>query len=298
MMTLTILPNDPEFAEFVGALNGVGSGTRMSITEDAFDTLTSSVRTAWNDAVGSQHTITRHKNNPFSYTLSSDDKKDPMVRWLESGLQSFDMKLTHPKGAKSRVVKPRRRPDGTLRTEWKQRRKDGTSYTVHANDSYLVVPFRHWSTQQNPPSKMSLSKYVDAENQKNLNTQFSEVYSSAQTQMRQPGFQRSSIKQSAEESGRVSPNYWGKMVERATYEWGSRLQFPKTPENANLQGMIVMGPPKQSQFMSFRVVSVNSPEGSWIHPGIKARHYLQNIIEDGKQTFEIVLANAMRQDLS
>jgi hypothetical protein len=94
----------------------------------------------------------------------------------------------------------------------------------------------------------------------------------------------------------------GDMVKRAEYAWGNRIEFPEPEEGKedqyrNLRGMVAMGPPSQSQFMSFRVVSVNSPPGAWIHPGIKARHYLQQIIERGSEQIEGVIHDALAKDL-
>jgi len=85
-----------------------------------------------------------------------------------------------------------------------------------------------------------------------------DVYPEVQKMMGED-FQRSKVTKSAEGSGKVSPNFWGESVERAEYSWGSRMSFPELDEFKNLQGMVVMGDSKQSSFLTFRVISVNSP---------------------------------------
>ncbi len=279
MMTLSIVPSDPALVELIGALNSVGSGTGLKNTERSLAAVSGAVARGWQNSVGSNHRIERRKDTPFSQTVFSRDK---VVHWLEYGLEPYDMKHTHTKGKKSRVVKPRITKSGKMKMSWTQKRKDGSKYTVNAGDSYLIIPFRHMTKGGKK-----------AEGQKSL----SELYPKVQQQMKDPDFKRSMVTDSPETSGKVSPNYWGEQINRAKYSWGTRFVFPDTDENKNLQGMVAMGPPKQSQFMTFRVISVNSPVGSWLHPGIKARHYLKNIIDRGQDKIQEVINEALKKDL-
>lgn len=279
MMTLTIVPSDPVLAELIGSLSSIGSGLGMRNTERTISALSNSVARAWQNSVGSDHMIEKKKLNPFSHAIYSRDK---VVHWLEYGLDPFDMRMTHPFGKKSRVVKPRRDKNGRLKLSWEQKRKDGSTYTVRAGDSYLIIPFRHMTKgSKGEEGKKSLS----------------DVYSDVQKTMKGDDFKRSYVTQSPEGSGKISPNYWGQAVERAKYSWGSRMPFPDTEEFKNLQGLVAMGPKRQSQFMTFRVVSVNSPSGAWMHPGIKARHYLENIVDRGKDKIVEAIDEALRRDL-
>lgn len=276
MTTLSIIPTDPQLVELIAALNNIGSGAGLKNTERALSAISGSVARAWQSEVGSDRRIQREKHTPFSHTVYSEDK---MVHWLEKGLKPFDMRMTHPFGKKSRRVKPRM-VNGKMVQRWEAKRKDGSKYTVAAGDEYLIIPFRHKTKGPGQQGKKSLA----------------DVYPEVKKAMGDD-FQRSIVTKSPAQSGKQSPNAWNEMVKRAEYSWGSRLNFPEGDEYSNLQGMVVMGPAKQSQFMTFRVVSVNSPNGTWMHPGIKARHYLENIIKRGEGKIQSVISEALSKDL-
>jgi len=278
MLTLSMVPSDPNLVELIGALNSIGSGIGFRHTERALSALSGAVARAWQTSVGSDHRIQRKKVTPFTHSIYSTDK---IVHWLEYGLKPFDMKMTHPFGGKSRVVKPRV-VNGKVKYFWTQKGKDGTKHIVQAGDMYLIIPFRHRT--QNAKGQTGQKTLEDA-------------YSDVKEQMQDESFKRSKVTISAAESGKVEPNYWKFMVQRAQYSWGTPLQFPDIEEYKNLQGLVVMGPKKQSQFMTFRIVSVNSPEGSWMHPGIKARHYLENILNRGQEQMQTVIEDALKKDL-
>ena len=277
MITLSIVPSDPTLVNLIANLNTIGSGAGFKRTERTLSTLTNAVATAWQGQVGSDHTIKKKKITPFTHSVYSEDK---MVHWLEYGLKPFDMKLTHPFGNKSRIVRPRR-IKGKMKFSWTQKRKDGSEYTVHAGDSYLIVPFKHKTKGKAKKGQKSLEN----------------VYKNVQAQMGEEGFERSYVTKKAAQ-GVATPNYnWNDMIKRAEYSWGTKIQIPDTDEYKNLQGLVVMGPAKDSQFMTFRVVSVNSAPGSWMHPGIKARHYLKEILERGSETIKSSIEEALKKDL-
>jgi hypothetical protein len=278
MTTLSIVPTNPALVELIGAMNAIGSGAGFRYTERALSAVTNSIAKAWQSEVGSDRRIQKKKLTPFSHEVYSEDK---MVHWLEKGLKPFDMRFTHPYGKKSRVVKPRM-VNGKMQTQWTAKRKNGQEYTVRAGDPYLIIPFRH-RTKGGKGKGKSLE----------------DVYPEVRQQMGEEGFRRSYVTKAPENSGVQSPNAkkWNEMVKRAEYSWGSRIEVPEQEGYENLQGMVVMGPPKQSQFMTFRVVSVNSPDGSWMHPGIKARHYLENILKRGEDKISMVIENALAKDL-
>lgn len=279
MMTLSIVPDDPNLTNLIANLNAVGKAGGFRQTQRALGMITTAIARSWQSSVGSDHRIEKKRLTPFTHVVFSRDK---VVGWMERGLAPFDMRMTHPKGKKSRIVRPKMR-GGKMITSWKARRKDGTVYTVHAGDPYLIVPFRHRT--QNQPGE---------EGQKTL----TDVYGDVKEQMAQGDFKRSRVKRAAAGSEAVSPNYWRQAVERAQYSWGSRFTFPEQDEFKNLQGMVAMGGSKQSQFMTFRVVSVNSPGNAWQHPGIKARRYLHNILEDGHAKIVGIINDALVRDIT
>ena len=277
MTTLSIVPTDPALIELIGALNAIGSGAGLTTTEHTLTVIANKVAYNWAQQIGDRKKIKIKKTGAFSREIFSDDK---MVHWLEKGLMPFDMRLTHPFGKKSRRVKPRM-VNGKSLSQWEQTRKDGTKYTVAAGDEYLIIPFRHGTTRGAQKGKKGLK----------------DIYSEVQAQMG-GDFKRSKTTKSAAKSGKQEPNAWDKMIDRAEYSWGSKVVVPDDGEFSNLQGMVVTGPPKHSQFMSFRVVSVNSQNGSWQHPGIKPRNYLENIIREGQINIQSAIEKALSKDLS
>jgi len=282
MMTLSIVPTDPVLIELIGALGGIGSNGGLRYTERAVEKLSSNIAWAWQQTVGSKHVIEKKKLTPFSHAVFS---RDDVVHWLEYGLKPFDMKMTHPFGKKSRVVKPRKGSGGKVISSWTQTRKDGSTYTVHAGDPYLIIPMRHKTAGQK-------NKEGDTTSPRTL----SDVYSKVQKGMKDPSFERSFVTTSPSKSDKIEPNYWKVAVNRAKYSWGTRFSFPEDDTFKNLRGMVVMGEKGDSQFMTFRVVSVNSPSSAWMHPGIKARHNLANILERGRETMQGVIEDALRRD--
>jgi hypothetical protein len=253
MMVMKVIPTNSELSGLIAAMNELGGGVGLKNTQRALNVVSRSIATAWGQAVGDRKKIKIDSKMPFSKKVYSTDK---LVHWLEKGLKSFDMKRTHPYGAKSRRSK--------------------------AGHAYLIIPFKH-------KTKDGKSR----EGQKSL----SDVYQMVRKQMQGGDFQRSFVSDSPAKSDVSQENAFGEQIKRATYRYGTRIEFPDTPEFQDLQGMVVMGGPKQSQFMTFRVVSVNSPADSWIHPGITARNYLQNIVESGQGTIGQIIEDALRRDL-
>ncbi|MDC7221538.1 MAG: hypothetical protein PQJ59_16510 [Spirochaetales bacterium] len=278
MMTLSVVPDDPALGEMIAAMNSVGTGMGLKNTERALDLIAQSVARSWQNAVGSDHRIERKKTAPFEHVVYS---RDPVVHWMEYGLKSFDMKETHTKGPKSRVVKPRVRK-GKVLNQWWQTRQDGSRYLVHAGDPYLIVPFRQ---------HVKKMKEIQGDELKN-------AYSYVQSQMRKDDFTKSKVTASPADSTTQSKNANQEMVKRAEYSWGTKIEFPKVEDGVDkykhLRGMTKM---QGGEFMTFRVVSVNSPKNSWIHPGIPEKRYLRNILERGQEQISNIIGKALEKDL-
>lgn len=105
---------------------------------------------------------------------------------------------------------------------------------------YLIVPFRQFTPGQGPSGGMSKAAY-----QKMRKSRFSLVESVDR---------------------KVEPNAKGENIFRPTYQWGDRL---KETEDENEKGMVSFfdsGTGKKT-YLTFRVVSANSPAGSWIRKG-------------------------------
>lgn len=296
MMELRLVPSDPALAQFIGAVNAVAGGTGFGLkrTQAAFVQIVSAMADSWRSAVGNPYdkTISIKKNSPFSYTIYSNDK---MVGWKENGLGPFDMKQTHTRGLKSRVVKPRVRNGKTI-TSWIQKRKDGTPYIVKAGDPYLIIPFRHGTQEGSRYSggRKTYNRIVGGSVEQSMRNQLYMITEKVNSKK----FERSTVLTDPSESQKKEPNALGKMIERAEYKWGSRLELEDTIENQDLQGMVAMKVSTGgSQFLTFRVVSKNSPQSSWMHPGIPAEHNLNRIAVTGQNEITRILENAMKEDL-
>jgi len=278
MIMLQIVPNDSVIADLIASANEMGMASGFTATKKAFDFATTQIKRMWSDAVGPDHKIQLQKHSPFSTTIFS---RDPMVNWLENGLAPYDMKTTHPFGQKSRLVKPRKTKGGKSIMSWMQKGKDGVPYQVNAGDAYLIVPMRH---------RMDKSNKARA-GQVGLN----QIYSQLAEMQRIGQFERSEVTVPQSRSMKKEPNIFGQQIRRAEYKWGSRLKLPDIPELEDLQGLVSM---KGGSYMTFRVISVNSPQGSWMNPGIKERKYLHNILSKNQEKMSMIMDMAIKKDLS
>lgn len=221
------------------------------------------------------------ENGPFDYTIYSDD--DKTANFYENGMSSYDMKETHPYGPKSRVAK-RKIP---------KRFGGGYRYVP-----YVIVPFR-WATP-------GAGAHMGA---KNVIPQ--QLYSRILSSMRKGGFKRTMTL----DSKKLEPNYFGDMVERAMYasedgigDWGSQvgrgmlsdidgLDYSKSDGTPYVSGLSAMNNKGQTNYMTFRVISADSPSGSWIHPGVKGRHVAQQTADKMEKEINEMIANGFLSDV-
>lgn len=276
MLQVEVIPTDTTLINLIGSLNNINDNNGFQKTEKAFDAVTSAIKRAWQKSVGPKHKISQRKESKFSRYIFSTD---PVVGWLENGLSSYDMRKTHTKGKKSRVIKARMGKNGKVKTSWWKKNKDGSRELVRAGSSYTIIPFRHGTEKG--------SRFGDAQpGQVGLNQ--------IMNKLRSQEFQESEVVDSPETSGTASKNYWGDMIKRAEYKWGNRLELPDRPEFDNLQGLVKM---KGGTYLTFRVISQNSPDGSWMHPGIKSRKYLSRILSQNAEKISNIMDTALRGDI-
>jgi hypothetical protein len=214
------------------------------------------------------------KNSAFDYTIYSDSEK---ADFYENGMASYDMKETHPYGKKSRVAKKR----------IPKRFGGGFRYVP-----YLVIPFR-WAT---PKSGAHMGA---------RNVMPQQLYSRILSGMKKGSFKRTKVL----DGTKMEPNYFGEMIERAMYasedgigDWGSKVgggmlegiegigrsSFDGTPM---LSGLSAMNDKGQTNYMTFRVISADSPAGTWIHPGVKGRHVAQQTADKMREEVNTMIAN-------
>jgi hypothetical protein len=84
-------------------------------------------------------------------------------------------------------------------------------------------------------------------------------------------------------------------VERQEYDWGSRLEM----EGTNMDGMVRMAGDdgKSAGYFTFRVISRESPAGSWIKPATQGRPITQGVVNASQKDVNELMDAAFRRDL-
>lgn len=179
------------------------------------------------------------QDSVWSYRVAS---KAAVARWLENGTPEIDMKQTHPYGKRGRVAK-------------KKMKGGGIRYVP-----YVIVPFR-WATPKSG-AHMGVNNVIP-----------DQIYRMIVNGYRKGTFTKSIVLNAQT----ASPNFWGDMEARATYAWGDRVKGV----GGNLEGLVAMDGTYEnkgdglqkarptSTYFTFRVISADSPAGSWIKPETK-----------------------------
>jgi len=210
--------------------------------------------------------IKTRQESVWHYVTSS---KAPVARWLEEGTAELDMKETHPYGPKGRVAKK----------PIPKRLGGGFRYVP-----YLIIPIR-WATP-GAGAHMGAKNVIPDQIYKML---------TAKTKDKQPRFGRSVVL----DGKTSSPNFWGEMQDRSTYKWGDRVQGA----GGNIEGLVAMAgaPDKRgkqaSTYFTFRVISADSPSGSWIRPAQKALKIAEQTAAFMKEKVNTMIADGFAADM-
>jgi hypothetical protein len=96
------------------------------------------------------------------------------------------------------------------------------------------------------------------------------------------------------------------------YSWGGRLEKTSEGQRSHItphpgagytwkagqfSGMVRMGKPNHTQYMTFRRVSSKSDEASWQYPGVKARPIREAVVENTKGEVLQLVRNGFEMDL-
>jgi hypothetical protein len=202
--------------------------------------------------------IKSKKLGPLTYEIYSDA---PIADWIENGTRSFDMKQTHTKGPRSRISKK--------------------------GVPYLIVPFQ-WGT----PNTVKFGSVMTQS-----------VYSIIKK------FEKMRTLVGADNSNIKTPNNQtpSRMVGRAQYNKGydrlTGMEIDGTvEEKTKMNGMVraedSTGKNRASGYFTFRVISAKSRPGSWINPGMKARHVTEAVVRKTKAPVSEMINEALRGDLN
>jgi hypothetical protein len=279
MIKVSITPENDLLAILQARLKLIGAGS-MPATKEAFKTASRVLQATWKGYAngepipgspyriqhptgGYARSIKVKQSGPFDYTIYSESQ---IAKFLEDGTSELDMKTTHPYGTKGRVAN-----HGTKKNpRWVP---------------YLIVPFR-WGT----PRAGGHFRNIIPE----------EIYSMLRVMIKSGEFVRTMVTPQTH----TEPNFWGEQIQRAEYEgengaeyWGSRLKGI----GGNIEGLSAMGTDtpnkKSSAYFTFRVISAESPEGSWIKPAMPAMHITQRVADNTRDILDEIIQSALKADL-
>lgn len=280
MIKVSIIPKDNFLAMLQARIAVMGAGS-MPATVAAFKAGVRVAQATWKGyAMGEQipgspyrvkhpsggyaAAVQVRQEGPFDYTVFNDSAA---AHALDDGTPELDMKTTHPYGPKSRVAN-----HGTKKNpRWVP---------------YLIVPFR-WGT---PGSSGGHFRNIIPD----------QIYAMLRTQIKSGVFVRTKVSPTSH----VEPNFWGESVKRAEYEgeegqenWGSMLRNV----GGNMEGMSAMNADtsgkKSSTYFTFRVISAESPAGSWIKPATPAMHISQHVADNVRDIISEMVESGMKVDL-
>ena len=142
---------------------------------------------------------------------------------------------------------------------------------------YLIIPFRHGTPG---------SKY------------YSEMPEQIYKKIRD-AIKRGEVMLSQRAKGaKRSPNYQGELIPRAQYNWGTRISGTGLEQ---LEGLIVadVSTPKsrRSTYMTFRVISANSPAHKWIVKARPAMNITKHVATNTQQIIADIITSGLKQDL-
>lgn len=271
MLKITVSTTNDYLAKLAAGMDAVGRGA-MPNTSDAFrKAATKLILPIWKGiAAGGEFNGFRLKHAYPGYVASIQARQTSpynweiysrraIAKWIEYGTKEVDFKTTHPYGKKSRVTKRKteKYPGGV---------------------PYLIVPIRH----KTPGARGSDIPM--------------RIYQQVQAAIKNAQFQKSVKVQGT----KTDPNYAGELIPRQSYAWGSRVKGLKEML-PNLEGMVVFDTsdkgPVHSTYFTFRVISADSPQGSWIKPATPPMHVTKAVVEGTKNEVLELIRLGMEADL-
>jgi hypothetical protein len=272
MVKLNISLDSDTLLKLMRAMNKFGTGF-MSKTVDALDASAGEVQARWMDYAGGKDNIPGVKplKNPeggYAKSIKIDTKgwyereiysESKEADWIENGTKEIDMKETHTKGPKSRIV------------------KEGPN----KGKSYLIVPFR-WGTTS------SARNIVPASIQNLMRS--SKFKASKVTGIKD----EPEINYRGELVDRWSYD-WGDRINGAdvsgTIQQKTRINGLVRFENSETQGK------KYGGYFTFRIIPSWGTKG-WVKPATPARNVTRHLSESMQKAVSELVENAIREDLS
>jgi len=276
LIEMEIALDSPYLQDLVNSLEMVGSKV-MPQTMRAFKMASAVVEYTWksyamgapipgssarikNPTGGYARSIKSAMLSPFSRYIYSDWEG---ARFIEFGTKEYDMKKTHPFGARSRVTKR-----DVVRKGRVIRRK---------GEAYLIVPFRH-----GVPGTLSYGNIPSL-----IYNQIRQLIKSGDVQLSQVIRGR-----------KMEENYAGELIPRKKYRWGSRIHGTGIDQ---IEGLVVMNTStprsQRSQYMTFRVISQNSPAFKWIQKAKPALNITSHVARNVMGIVQEIIESGLKKDL-
>lgn len=276
MIEVSITPTDSILEDLLSSLEMISSKF-MPKTYKAFKMAASAIMYTWqayamgapipgssmrikNPTGAYARSIKMRMVSPFNYLISSDSE---IARFLEDGSEALDMKKTHPFGKRSRIAKMDRKVKGEIVTK--------------KGDPYLIIPFRHGIPNTRSYAPMP-----------------AQIYAKIRQKLHQGDIQLSQIIKGKKRE----PNYKGELIPRAKYKWGTRLTGTGIDE---LEGMVMMNVSTpssvRSEYVSFRVISINSPAHKWIRPARPGMKITQHVVNNTQEIINEIITQGIKEDL-
>lgn len=197
---------------------------------------------------------------------------------------------------------PRDMKPGLLSGPKARRGKDGTTYAI--------IPFRHGNP--NAVTLPAMPREIYNQARKMAHSQITGSYQDA-------NIHGAATLRAADQSqrGRLPAGLTTRRagvaaVTRNTYRWGERLgktdigwrsriapeEHQYTHTTSIYSGMVRMGSPRHSTFMTFRVVSTNSPSNSWWSPGTDPKPVAAAVAQMTEPQVTVMIRAAFEADLA
>jgi hypothetical protein len=105
----------------------------------------------------------------------------------------------------------------------------------------------------------------------------------------------------ADESDYKTPNARGEMVGRAQYNKGYDRLSGMDEDKSRMDGMVrtkdETGKDRAGGYLTFRIISANSPAESWIRPRVEPRYVVDALVELNREFVNIAVEAAVMEDI-
>ena len=255
-----------QLKENLAGLSGGAGAKAMPGTSRAFNMAAKLIQKSWqNWAMGGS-------------LVGAEDIKNPNPRLASSihitKASDFDINIETDSRFMERIQNGS--PEFDMKTKYPYGKKSRIAQKgKNKGVPYLIIPFRWGTPNRDGSARAHFGNVIPLE-----------VYKILQSRK----FRRS------ETTGGTHPesNFSGENIERAEYDWGDRI---KDDDLGNANGMVKMRSNTGSTYFTFRVISANSPSGSWVRKEVPPNDVVGAVEKTTRKNVEDLLQAGLEQDL-